>query len=174
MFEERARVDGVNVRSYYHGFKHVDGKGPSTQFPIKPEGLYEIVLHDGPSIFDEQHPSLPAQCANEDGYPEKKWVNVKTTLSEIDTTQLHYVKVPENHIVIDFDLVDETATKISSAIFRKPRSGPLPTLKLAKADTAFIFITYIPETLENLLRYILQASRSRRFLVIALFDGSLP
>ncbi|MET0785904.1 MAG: DUF5906 domain-containing protein, partial [Paenisporosarcina sp.] len=110
-FEERTRIDGVNVRSYYRGFKHLETMTPSTELPIKPEGLYKVTLNDGPSMFDEQHPGLPAQYANEDGYPEKKWANVKTILSDIDTRKLHYVKVPENHIVIDFDLVNEDGEK---------------------------------------------------------------
>jgi len=110
-FEERARVDGQNVRSYYSGFKRLQLSGPSTELPIKPEGIYKIELNDGPSIFDEQNPGLPAQYANKDGNPQKKWTNVTTTLSDIDTTKLHFVKVPENHIVIDFDLVDDTGEK---------------------------------------------------------------
>jgi hypothetical protein len=36
----------------------------------------------------------------------KKWANVKTTLLDIDTQVLHWVKVPEKMIVIDFDLKD--------------------------------------------------------------------
>jgi hypothetical protein len=110
-FEERARVDGANVRSYYHGFKHMETMTPATELPIKPEGLYRVVLNDGPSIFDEKYPGLPAQYANADGYPEKKWTNVRTVLSDLDTKKLHYVKVPENHIVIDFDLVNEDGDK---------------------------------------------------------------
>lgn len=111
VFEERARVDGNNVRSYYRGFKHMETMMPSTELPIKPDGLYEIVLTPGPSIFDEQNGGFPAQYANEDGYPEKKWANVNTILADLDTTKLHYVKVPENYIVIDFDLVDEDGNK---------------------------------------------------------------
>ncbi len=80
MFEERATVEGVNVRSYYHGFKHLETMAPSTEFPIKPEGLYEIELSEGPSIFDEQHPGLSAQYANEEGYPEKSGRMLKRLL----------------------------------------------------------------------------------------------
>jgi len=36
--------------------------------------------------------------------PSKRWSSVKTTLADIDTRKLHYVKVPESHIVIDFDI----------------------------------------------------------------------
>ena len=31
--------------------------------------------------------------------------------SQLDTSKLHYVKVPENHIVIDFDIPDENGNK---------------------------------------------------------------
>ena len=41
----------------------------------------------------------------------KKWDNVTTTLNDINTSELHYVKVPENHIVIDFDIPDENGEK---------------------------------------------------------------
>lgn len=36
---------------------------------------------------------------------------VTKTLSQLDTSKLHYVKVPENHIVIDFDIPDENGNK---------------------------------------------------------------
>jgi len=111
IFEERARIDGVNLRSYYSGFKHLEPIGPQTELPVKPEGLYKIEFEAGPSIFDEIYPGLPAQYANEEGSPKSKWVNVTTVLSDIDTSKLHYVKVPEHHIVIDFDLVDENGNK---------------------------------------------------------------
>ena len=56
------------------------------------------------SLLDVYFADQPAQLANKDETPSQKWVNVKTTLSDIDTCQLHYVRVPEKHIVIDFDL----------------------------------------------------------------------
>ncbi len=111
VFEERARVDGSNVRSYYRGFKHLEGLQPTSELPIKFDGPYQIELKEASSIFDEQNPGLPAQYANEDGYPKKKWDDVNTILSDLDTKKLHYVKVPENHIVIDFDLVNEDGDK---------------------------------------------------------------
>ena len=43
--------------------------------------------------------------------PWKKWENVKTQLMDLDTSKLHYVKVPEDVIVIDFDLKDEDGNK---------------------------------------------------------------
>lgn len=110
-FYERTRIDGIDVRSYYHGFKHLSPNPPKPDIPIKTDGPYKIHMENIPSVFDEIFANMPAQYANEHGTPEKKWINVTTTLSDIDTSKLHYVKVPENHIVIDFDLTDEDGNK---------------------------------------------------------------
>ncbi len=141
VFEERARIDGVNVRSYYKGFKHLE-VGPSAEVPVKPEGIYEIILGDGPSIFDEQNPGLPAQYANDAGYPKRGWANVDTTLSDIDTRQLHWVKVPENHIVIDFDLVDENGDKDLAFNLREASKWPATYCELSKSGSG-VHLHYI-------------------------------
>ena len=110
-FHERYRLNGENVRSYYSGFKHLQQTPPKADIPVKLDGEYQIDLQDQPSVFDEQYPELPAQYATEDGIPRRKWVNVDTKLSDLDTKQVHYVKVPRSHIVIDFDLRDELGNK---------------------------------------------------------------
>jgi len=133
IFEEKARVDGVNVRSYYRGFKHLESLAPAAEFPIKPEGQYEIELREGPSIFDEQNPGLPAQYANADGFPEKRWAEVTTTLSDLDTSKLHYVKVPENHIIIDFDLTDEDGNKSLELNCAKASTWPATYAEVSKS-----------------------------------------
>ena len=68
-----------------------------------------------------------AQYASDSGTPLSKWVNVVTKLHELDTTRVHYVKVPENHIVIDFDMVDaDLVKKTSKEIWKRPVSGRRP------------------------------------------------
>jgi energy-coupling factor transporter ATP-binding protein EcfA2 len=124
IFEERARIDGQNIRSYYRGFKNLSHV-PHAEVPIKTDGLYEIVLENQPSVFDAHYPGLPAQYHDEEhNRPEHKWINVTTTLSEIDTSKLHYVKVPDNHIVIDFDLTDENGNKNLAANLAKAAEFP--------------------------------------------------
>lgn len=110
-FHDRIRLDGSEVRSYYKGFKHLAPTPPTSDIPVKIEGEYVIELEEQPSVFDETHPSLPAQYASSDGIPARKWANVDTKLSDIDTSKVHYVQVPEQHIVIDFDLTDELGNK---------------------------------------------------------------
>ena len=63
------------------------------------------------SIFDSRFEGQAAQYANNDGLPSRKWENVKTKLEDLDTSKLHYVKMPEEIICIDFDIKDETGEK---------------------------------------------------------------
>ena len=62
-------------------------------------------------VFDRTCSDCPAQYASGD-IPEKPWSEVYGSLSTIDPSKIHYVKVPENHIVIDFDICNpETGEK---------------------------------------------------------------
>ena len=70
-----------------------------------------LVLDQTESIFDKEFYDAPAQYANESGTPGKRWVDVDTTLSDIDTANVHYVRLPPDHVVIDFDLRDENGEK---------------------------------------------------------------
>jgi len=107
-FSEVARVDGAQIRSYYSGFlssKFITAVAP------KEETLNSLVLDCVESLFDDVCCSCPAQYASSTDKPIMKWAEVGTTLSQINTSKLHYVKVPENHIVIDFDLKDNNGEK---------------------------------------------------------------
>ncbi len=105
-FHERKEIDGQTLRSLYYGFNAAKFKAPT-----KEEAVYSLVLEEDDSLMDELLADMPAQLANEMGTPRNAWKVVKTKLHNLDTTQLHYVKVPENHIVIDFDLKDENGEK---------------------------------------------------------------
>jgi hypothetical protein len=122
-FEEKARVNDVTVRSYYNGFKGLSAAMPVPHsLFLKVEEPYVIRLDEGPSNFDAMYPGAPAQYTNSKDNPKEKWADVKTTLSDIDTSEMHYVKVPENHVVIDFDLVNENGEKDLSLNLREAAS----------------------------------------------------
>lgn len=110
-FKDRYTVEGVTIRSYYLGF-NADKFKVSTP---KGDAPFTLVMEDETSLFDLEYADMPAQGArvNEFGneVPSYRWANVKTTLAEIDTKELHYVKVPDSHIVIDFDLKDDDGNK---------------------------------------------------------------
>lgn len=107
-FEDVARVEGKQVRSYYSGFKTNKFKQSSA---VLERDMESLVLDKDTSIFDSAYADSPAQYASKNETPMSKWANVKTTLKQIDTTKLHYVKPPENLIVIDFDITDESGEK---------------------------------------------------------------
>jgi hypothetical protein len=99
-FHQKKHIGGEQVRSVYEGFK-----ADRYMEPIDPKSdRYQLVMDSTESLFDVDMAEQPAQLAKEDGTPAKKWVNVKTTLGDISSQELHYVKVPGNHVVIDFDL----------------------------------------------------------------------
>lgn len=109
-FEDRTYLDGVVVRSYYSGFKELSpiqaAFGDGYNIDLQPcDDIYDQ------NIFNTKYFSQPAQYAKESGFPGRKWENTTTTLKDIDTSKLHFVKVPKQHIVIDFDLVDEDGNK---------------------------------------------------------------
>lgn len=111
-FHDRYTLDdGTQVRSYFKGFVADKFKAP-----VANDGpAFSLVLEEEISLFDTEYAEMPAQGARigEDGQkvPSYRWANVKTTLAEIDTKELHFVKIPEQHIVIDFDIKDELGAK---------------------------------------------------------------
>ena len=118
-YEERFNMeDGTRVRSYYHGFRTEKFEEPASD---EKEGTASarntdhqptIEFAEGiSSVFDSCCTDCPAQYAGTEGTPQRKWERVRTKLSQLDTSQLHYVKLPENHIVIDFDIPDEQGNK---------------------------------------------------------------
>ena len=102
---------GERVRSYYKGFltSKFETQNQNPQNPAKEirENNSWLIFDGISSIFDQECADCPAQYGIVDGAnsrPTKKWDDVTTTLKDLDTSQLHFVRVPENHIVIDFDI----------------------------------------------------------------------
>ena len=64
------------------------------------------------SLLDDVLKDELAQLAKPDGTPKYIWDKVYTTLKDINTKELHYVLISdEHHIVIDFDLKDKDGKK---------------------------------------------------------------
>lgn len=107
-FSDVVRIDGKQIRSYYSGF--LSGKFAVNEEKTE-EPPYSLVLDNKSSILDNLLRDCPAQYTTPNETPEKKWSEVTTKLSDIDTRELHYLRPPLNHIVIDFDLKDSTGEK---------------------------------------------------------------
>ena len=108
-FHEAIMVDGNRYRSYFKTLRDLEkfswkGLTPKSNAPW-------LVLDQTQSLLDRDLKDEPAQYASNEGTPRKTWENVSSTLSNLDTSKLHYVKVPLQHIVIDFDLKDSRGDK---------------------------------------------------------------
>lgn len=112
-YQERYTLeDGTRVRSYYIGFRTDKFEDEEEEPQIEIVDKKDILEFTSEvSIFDKECSDCPAQYTTEQGTPKNKWDKVTTTLKDINTKELHYVKVPENHIVIDFDIPDENGDK---------------------------------------------------------------
>lgn len=126
-FKDRHTVGGEVIRSYYLGFNANKFKAPVKEGPA-----FSLVLEETESLLDDVLAEMPAQYGKEVPemgiIPEKYWTDaermingklrkpradqvVGTTLGDLDTSNLHYVKVPDRHLVIDFDLMDSSGAK---------------------------------------------------------------
>lgn len=106
-YHDRITLDGVMVRSYYQGFKAEPFKAPVK----KDLSVFHLRMEETTSLLDLELAELPAQYSNASGNPRRKWSDVTTTLAELNTAEEHYVKVPDNLIVVDFDKKDEDGNK---------------------------------------------------------------
>lgn len=100
-----------NTTNWYEGFRadKFDFYKNTPEESVREESW--LKFNKRTSLIDREFENIPAQYANDDGKPMIKWSEVKTTLSDIDTKQLHYMKLPKEIIKIDFDLKDEEGNK---------------------------------------------------------------
>ena len=110
-YKDRYTVNDVRMRSVYIGFRADKFEDEEKKEEVEKPKIKLIEFNSTESMFDKECGEYPAQYATSKGTPTKKWDNVTTTLNDINTSELHYVKVPENHIVIDFDIPDENGEK---------------------------------------------------------------
>lgn len=126
--------DGIGkIRSFYKGFR-VD-KFDVHSIPQKKKEVVSTWLDfkEQPSLLDDILKDCPAQYASKGETPLKKWDEVSTTLKDLDTARLHYVKVPENHIVIDFDICDKDGNKSFEENLKEASKWPRTYAELSKS-----------------------------------------
>lgn len=131
-YKERALVDGQWIRSFYQGFK--TDLLDNTASKLKPkDDKPTIEFKEQPSKLDEYCMNCPAQYATLMETPRNKWEDVKTKLEDIDSSKLHYLKVPENLIVIDFDIKDKNGNKSFEKNLEEASKWPKTYAELSKS-----------------------------------------
>lgn len=157
-YKERCVLeDGSRPRSYYSGFRKdifsEDILGAEKKETKEEEPVSWLQLEAMPSLLDRVYSDCPAQYATDEGTPVSKWANVTSVLSDLDTTKTHYVKIPENHIVIDFDIPDENGGKSLERNLAEASQWPPTYAELSKSGKG-IHLHYIypgdPSTLSRI------------------------
>lgn len=158
-FEDRAVIDDVRVRSWYGGFN-----ADRFKVQLKEDDMaFSLVLDETVSLFDKMMANKPAQYSKADGTPRLYWTGdervdgrgkkfipkpeqiVSTKLKDLDTSKEHFVKVPQNHIVIDFDLEDpETGEKSLERNLEAASQWPATYAELSKSGLG-VHLHYIYE-----------------------------
>lgn len=141
-YDERFNMeDGSRVRSYYSGFRTDRFELQTKEKPE--EHKPRLIQFDATeSIFDRDCADCPAQYATKKETPTQAWDEVTKTLSKLDTSRLHYVKVPENHIVIDFDIPGDDGEKCFERNLEEASKWPPTYAELSKSGKG-IHLHYI-------------------------------
>lgn len=139
--ERFSHEDGSRVRSYYSGFRTERFEGETIGDTSEPTP--RLIQFDATeSVFDRECASCPAQYATSKETPTQKWEKVSRKLSQLDTSRLHYVKLPENHIVIDFDIPDDQGNKCFERNLAEASKWP-PTYAEVSKSGCGIHLHYI-------------------------------
>jgi energy-coupling factor transporter ATP-binding protein EcfA2 len=143
-FDDRIRIDEKQIRNYYSNF--IESK-----FTIGEKDVLEdskpswLTLDSTISIFDEIGKEFLAQYASTRyELPSNSWSKVSTKLKDINPYKVHYVKVPLNHIVIDFDIKDLEGKKSPDRNMDAASKWP-PTYAEYSKSQAGIHLHYIYE-----------------------------
>ena len=134
-FKDRCTLDdGTRVRNYFVGFRTDKFDYQVIDTEEKPTKTRYTINFDGDeSIFDAECADCFAQYASVKETPAKKWDDVTSKLSDLDTSKLHFVKVPENHIVIDFDIKDDSGNKSLEKNIEEASKWPPTYAELSKS-----------------------------------------
>lgn len=142
-YDRYSTSSGERSRSVYSGFRTEKFEKLAEDDDEKTVTISSWIKFDvQPSVLDELLSTCPAQYANAEGTPKYKWSSVTKRLADVDTMELHYVKVPENHIVIDFDIPDDNGEKSFEKNFEAASKWPPTYAELSKSG-AGIHLHYL-------------------------------
>lgn len=147
-FHARYIVDGTLIRSYYRKFSGKLFKTPVT--PPTTPATYKLVLNAESSLLDEMYAGMPAQYGGTKETPAKYWTDEErvidgelrkpdpsavcsTVLGDLDTSKLHFLKLPRHHIVIDFDLTENGKKSLEANLAAAADGWPPTYAELSKS-----------------------------------------
>ena len=96
-----------------------------------------IKFNSTKSLFDDIQKEDLAQYELEGPsgiYLKNKWVDCKTKLKDLDTSKVHYDFVPENMVILDFDIRGEDGEKSLELNLKEANKWPKTYAELSKSE----------------------------------------
>lgn len=123
-YHDRVRTDDGRKRNWFEGLRldRLDGGDVRRRYVTSDW----LEMAEGTPVLDDILSDRPAQYASDTGAPLRAWDDVSTVLKDLDTSRLHYVRPPEDMIVIDLDLRGEDGAKSFEANRDAARALGLP------------------------------------------------
>ena len=145
-FKDHHKVKWVNGKTYrhvYEGFREDLFNGIQELIKLDTNEIPGwLIFSSKTSKLDSFLGNCLAQYANEDGTPTTRWAFCTTSLIELDTGKLHFVKPPSNIIVIDFDIKDKDGNKDLHKNIEAASKWPKTYAELSKSGSG-IHLHYI-------------------------------
>lgn len=154
-FNDRVSTRDDRRRSVYKGFlsyKFEPDSKESEPEPNKEDSWLKFEEYSGElTELEKVLADYPAQYANDDGIPSCSWSKCKTKLRDLDTTKVHYVKVPENLICIDFDIKNDKGEKDYERNIEAASKWPPTYAEVSKSGAGIhLYYFYTGSEIENL------------------------
>ena len=123
-YHDRVRTDDGRKRNWFEGLRldRLDGGDVRRRYVTSDW----LEMSEGTPVLDDILSDRPAQYASDTGAPLRAWDDVSTVLKDLDTSRLHYVRPPEDMIVIDLDIRGDDGEKSFEANRDAARALGLP------------------------------------------------
>ena len=123
-YHDRVRTEDGRKRNWFEGLRldRLDGGDVRRKYVTSDW----LEMSEGTPVLDDILSDRPAQYASDTGAPLRAWDDVSTVLNDLDTRRLHYVRPPEDMIVIDLDIRGDDGEKSFEANRDAARALGLP------------------------------------------------
>lgn len=138
-YYERIMIEGVRYRGFYRGFRKdrfISMEEETNKEKNSNESTSWLKFNCTNSLLDIFLSDQKAQYEvdyGRGGQPERSWNDCTTTLNDITTSKVHYVRVPGNLIVVDFDIPDENGNKCFELNYKAASKWPPTYAELSKS-----------------------------------------
>ena len=156
-FEERPYVNGRQLRNWYSGLKmkkfQAEDINERKEVEVDQWQIPDwLNLSEQSSILDKELADQPAQYG--DMQPSSKWINCRTKLKDLISTQTHYVLCPPTLITLDFDKKNEKGEKDFLLNAKAASAYPETYAELSKGGSGIHLEYYYDGNPEDLARVI--------------------